>query len=143
MSARTAVEVADRRRDLAQHDIRAADALGRAAAYALAAQQAPALVLGWSWVVSLVRDGVRPAHVREALADALTADGVPFPPGPRLPRREPAAEPCRWDGVHDVTKHWDAYGGDVLARSCTCGERWTSDQDECPEANYDQPLEDR
>jgi hypothetical protein len=76
VSARTAVEVADRRRDLAQHDIRAADPLGRAAAYALAAQQAPALVLGWSWVVSLVRDGVRPARVREALADALTGPVV-------------------------------------------------------------------
>lgn len=71
MSARTAAELADRRRDLAQHDIRAADPLGRAAAYALAAQQAPALVLVGSWLVSLVRDGVRPAHVREALADAL------------------------------------------------------------------------
>lgn len=70
MSARTAVEVADRRRDLAQRDIRAADPLGRAAAYALAAQQAPALVLAGSWVVSLVRDGVRPAQVREALAAA-------------------------------------------------------------------------
>jgi hypothetical protein len=71
VSARTAVVVADRRRDLAQHDLRAGDSLGRAAAYTLAAQQPPALVLAGSWLVSLVRDGVRPAHVREALADTL------------------------------------------------------------------------
>jgi hypothetical protein len=71
VTARTAIEVADRRRDLAWHDLRAGDSLGRAAAYTLAAQQAPVLVLAGSWLVSLVRDGVRPAHVREALADTL------------------------------------------------------------------------
>jgi hypothetical protein len=71
VSARTAVEVADRRRDLARQDLRAGDPFGRAAAYTLAAQQTPPLVLAWSWLVSLARDGIRPAHVREALADAL------------------------------------------------------------------------
>lgn len=80
MSAWTAAQVADRRCDLARRDLRAGAPLHRAAAYALAAQQTPALVLAASWVLSLLRDGVRPAHVRAALADALAADGTPFPP---------------------------------------------------------------
>lgn len=76
MSAWTAAAVADRRRDLAQRDIRAGDPLRRAVTYVLAAQQSPALVLAGSWVVSLLRDGVRPAHVRETLAEALDLDDI-------------------------------------------------------------------
>lgn len=72
MSAWTAAAVADRRRDLADPTARPGDQFARAVTYALAAQQSPALVLAGSWVVSLFRDGVRPGHVRAALADALS-----------------------------------------------------------------------
>jgi hypothetical protein len=71
VSAWTAATLADRRCDLARRDVRAGAPLQRAAAYALAAQQTPAPVLAASWALSLLRDGVRPAHVRAALADAF------------------------------------------------------------------------
>ncbi|MHA6626907.1 hypothetical protein ACU61A_15840 [Pseudonocardia sichuanensis] len=35
---------------------------------------------------------------------------------------------------HVVTEHWDHHGGDILERSCTCGERWTGDTSFCPGA---------
>jgi hypothetical protein len=33
---------------------------------------------------------------------------------------------------HAVTAHWDAAGGDVLYRSCLCGEEWARDEERCP-----------
>lgn len=36
------------------------------------------------------------------------------------------------DDEHRVTEHWDHEGGDVLERSCSCGERWTRDESTCP-----------
>jgi hypothetical protein len=38
---------------------------------------------------------------------------------------------------HVVTKRWDAAGGEVLARICSCGEGWTRDDDRCPEDDSD------
>lgn len=71
MSARTAVELADRRRDLAERDVRAGTSLGRAAVYLHVVQQTPTLPRWWSWVRSLLLDGVTPGRVREALAAAF------------------------------------------------------------------------
>lgn len=34
---------------------------------------------------------------------------------------------------HVVVQHWDAEGGDVLYRTCACGEEWTRDEERCPE----------
>jgi hypothetical protein len=39
------------------------------------------------------------------------------------------------DGSHTVTEQWDAHGGDVVWRTCTCGEKWTNDVETCPEAH--------
>lgn len=72
MSARTAVELADRRRDLVEHDVRAGTIRHRAATYLHVCQQAPAAVLAWSWVLSAARDGIGPGVVRAVLADAAS-----------------------------------------------------------------------
>lgn len=34
---------------------------------------------------------------------------------------------------HVVVQHWDAEGGEVLYRTCACGEEWTRDEERCPE----------
>lgn len=70
MSARTAVDLADRRRDLVEHDVRAGTIRQRAATYLHACQQAPTAVLAWSWLLSATRDGIGPGVVRAVLADA-------------------------------------------------------------------------
>ncbi len=34
---------------------------------------------------------------------------------------------------HNVTIDWDEDTGDVILRTCSCGERWYADEDACPE----------
>lgn len=47
-------------------------------------------------------------------------------------------------GCHEVEALWDENTGAIIERRCSCGERWTHDQDECPDAEYDIPTpEDR
>lgn len=38
------------------------------------------------------------------------------------------------DEAHTVTEHWDAHGGEIRFRTCSCGEEWTRDEEVCPEA---------
>lgn len=34
---------------------------------------------------------------------------------------------------HNVTTHWDDDTGDVVARTCSCAERWYHDEAMCPQ----------
>lgn len=175
MSAWTSAQLADRRRDLVDRDVRAGTPIQRAATYLTVQQQTPALVRWWSWWRSCW-EGVWPSRVREALAAALDLDefdlhlldanermgealvaigmalGLPRPTAqhhwgaPEILaaiRTGTATVPAPsttlvWTGGrHQVDALWDEDTGDIIERRCSCGERWRTDQDECPAAEYD------
>lgn len=163
VSARTARDVADHRRHLAEGTVQAGPPLQRAAAYLLAMAQAPALVRWGSWWLS-AWEGVWPSRVREALADAVAladldlldanermgealveigmALGLPRPTAqcrwgaPEiLAAIDARRRPMsRWDGEHDVNVLTHGLSGEVVQRICSCGVRWEADVDECPNA---------
>jgi hypothetical protein len=49
-----------------------------------------------------------------------------------VPALAAAGAPGAEESDHQVTEQWDAHGGDVVWRKCSCGERWTADQSWCP-----------
>ncbi len=46
--------------------------------------------------------------------------------------------PPPWKAIpeHIVTTHWAFDGDEVLERTCTCGERWTADDERCPDGDF-------